>query len=558
MRLAVVAQRGRAVVACAAAPCRRVGFLSGLKDIVSGTSGKTRREFPSRAERPGTESDGTDVSQMSGLELSKHQMLKQRALEAEMLAQREAAGQEDATLIPEDFKRSLLSTPMVQNHKLNINAEGVQTFLGNEAWAATNRRQLPQAPSKEDLGTRLLGQLGLLDESVPEGMLDAHQVWAFLNEAAKLRAAREPAEKLEGLGASGYRLSQAQVAALVSSYSTIVVLQNETGTKRLGACAVPASIADGTASGWKVATEEEDGPGATLTPRQATLNTQSRDSHELTDAQRAARGLGLPARPAVRGGQSASASGGDGTAGLPWQRHVDELAVEDASPGGNRAEEQQEPVAWKDIVVEMTKSPGGLGLDIGVMCDVDVVVEGSQGATAGVVVGDIIVGINGVEVENREMLVALVSSIGIGDRFQLNISRQQPAAVAVDTNTGAARRAQEDRRGVGVFWEGPEGGEYGFGGSAEDEIISQATTAEGAWLTESGLVIREVVAGNGVDLSVVPDSCSVGSWYHRCCFSLLSCWQTLLARLMVMPHRYMWCVCRRAATNSNGYSPCPL
>lgn len=505
MRLAIVAQRGRAV-ALAAAPCRRAGFLSGLKDMVSGSS-KTRREFPSRAERPDAEADGTDVSKMSGLELSKHQMLKQRALEAEMLAQREADGQEDATLIPEDFKHSLLSTPMVQNQKLNINAEGVQTVLGNEAWAATNRRQLPQAPSKEDLGTRLLGQLGLLDENIPEGMLDAHQVWAFLNESAELRAARAPAEKLEGLGASGYRLNQAQVAALVSSYSTIVVLQNETGTKRLGACAVPASIADGTAGGWKVATEEEDGAGATLTPRQATLNAQSRDSHELTDAQRAARGLGLPPRPsAPPGGGSTRGGGGDGTAGLPWQRHVDESELEDASSGGMRAEEQQQPVAWEDIVVEMTKSPGGLGLDIGVMCDVDAVAEGSQGATAGVVVGDIIVGMNGAEVENREMLVALVSSIASGDRFQLNISRPQQAAEAVEANTGAARRAQADRRGVGVFWEGPEGGEYGFGGSAEDEIISQAAKAEGAWLTESGLVIREVVAGNGADLSVVgPD-----------------------------------------------------
>jgi hypothetical protein len=50
---------------------------------------------------------------------------------------------------------------------------------------------------------------------------------------------------------------------------------------------------------------------------------------------------------------------------------------------------------------------------------------------------------------------------------------------------------------VGVFWEGPEGADYGFGGSAEDEIISQAAKSPGAWVTDSGMVIYIVVAGNG-------------------------------------------------------------
>ena len=50
---------------------------------------------------------------------------------------------------------------------------------------------------------------------------------------------------------------------------------------------------------------------------------------------------------------------------------------------------------------------------------------------------------------------------------------------------------------MGVFWEGPEGAEYGFGGSAEDEIIREAAKSQGAWVTGSGMVIRIVVAGNG-------------------------------------------------------------
>eukprot|EP01043_Picozoa_sp_COSAG02_P030544 COSAG02_NODE_1953_length_10277_cov_3.865003_6_plen_521_part_00 len=510
MRLAVAVQR--VAQAGPAVPCRRAGFLSGLKEMVGG-SAKSRREFPS-AEVPHSTADRPDVSKLSGLELSKHQMLKQRALEAEMLAQREASGQEDATAIPEDFKRSLLSTPMVQNQKLDINAEGVETVLGNEAWAATTRRQLPQAPSKEDLGTRLLGEAGLLSERVADGMLDAHNVWAFLNGAAELRAAGEPVEKQENLGARAYRLSQAQASALVSSHSTVIVLMNETGTKRLGACAVPASIADGSAGGWKVATEEEDGAGATLTPRQATLNKQSRDDHELTDAQRAARGLGLPPRPSATGGGD---GGGDGSApGLPWQRHVDELELEETSSGAERGDNNQQLVGWEDITVAMTKSASGLGLDIGVACDVDAVAADSEGEAAGVSVGDVIVGINGVDVENREMLVALVSSVRMGDRFTMNVSRPQQAAVGEETEAGTARRPEEgERRALGVFWEGPEGAEYGFGGSAEDEIISQAAKSPGAWVTDSGMVICIVVAGNGKYPKWVADShrmSSLGSW----------------------------------------------
>lgn len=494
MRLAVAVQR--VIQVGPAVPCRRAGFLSGLKEMVGGS--KSRREFPS-ASVPDSMADRADVSKMSGLELSRHQMLKQRALEAEMLAQREASGQEDATAIPEDFKRSLLSTPMVQNRKLDINADGVETVLGNEAWAATTRRQLPQAPSKEDLGTRLLGEAALVSERVADGMLDAHNVWAFLNDAAVLRAAGEPVEKLQNLGARAYSLSQSQASALVSSHSTVVVLMNETGTKRLGACAVPASIADGSAGGWKVATEEEDGAGATLTPRQATLNTQSRDNHELTDAQRAARGLGLPPQPSATGG---GGRGGDGSVpGLPWQRHVDELELESTSSGAVREDDDHHQlVGWEDITVEMTKSASGLGLDIGVACDVDAVADDSEGGAAGVSVGDVIVGINGVDVENREMLVALVSSVRMGDRFTMNISRPQQAAEALgeETEAGTARRAEEgERRGVGVFWEGPEGADYGFGGSAEDEIISQAAKSPGAWVTDSGMVIYIVVAGNG-------------------------------------------------------------
>lgn len=497
MRLAIAAQR-RALVAVAV-PSRTAGFLSGLKGMISGSSATSKREFPSAAVRD-ADGDGPDVNKMSGLELSKHQMLKQRALEAEMLAQQQAAGAEDATLISEDFKQSLLSTPMVENEKLDVNADGVQTFRGNEAWAATNRRQLPQAPSKEDLSTRLLGEAGLLDERVPEGMLDAHNVWAFLNEAAELREPHEPADKLEALAARDYRLSGTQAVALLSSHSTVVVLQNETGTKRIGACAVPPSITDGSAAGWTVASEEEHGAGATLTPRQATLDAQSRDDHELTDAQRAARGLGLPPRPSrpPLGGGEGGARGGKGAsaAGLPWQRHVDESEFADRSPGTAHAQHQQ-PVVWDDVTFEMTKSTAGLGLDIGVACDVDAVADGSQASAAGVMVGDIIVGMNHVDVENRESLVSLVSSIGIGETFTLTVLRESFRPQQTKAEGGAAHRLEEEQRAAGVFWEGPQGADYGFGGSAEDEIIAQAAAAEGAWVTESGMVIREVVGGSG-------------------------------------------------------------
>ena len=134
-------------------------------------------------------------------------------------------------------------------------------------------------------------------------------------------------------------------------------------------------------------------------------------------------------------------------------------------------------------------------------CDVDAVQEGSQGESAGVAIGDVIVGVNGVEVENRELLVAMVSSVGFGESFTFEISR--PSHVAATgaegaggaEDTAAARRADE-QRGVGGFWEGPEGGEYGFGGSAEDEVIGEASKVEGAWVTGTGLVFREVVGGH--------------------------------------------------------------
>ena len=77
MRRAILAQRRRAI----AVPCRHAGFLSGLRDMVSGSS-KPKREFPSAAARGAEAAAGEDVSKMSGLELSRHQMLKQRALEA--------------------------------------------------------------------------------------------------------------------------------------------------------------------------------------------------------------------------------------------------------------------------------------------------------------------------------------------------------------------------------------------------------------------------------------------------------------------------------------------
>ena len=59
------------------------------------------------------------------------------------------------------------------------------------------------------------------------------------------------------------------------------------------------------------------------------------------------------------------------------------------------------------------------------------------------------------------------------------------------------------------FWEGPEGGEFGFGGSAEDTIIALAAAEEGAYVTGSGLVYREVVAGGGGRRPVPTDTVRV-------------------------------------------------
>ena len=235
----------------------------------------------------------------------------------------------------------------VENEKLNINGEGVQTFRGNEAWAMTSTRALPQSPSKEDLGQRLLvrplrlshlvcqfmercseavhcwrqGEIGLLDD-VPKGMLDAHDVWSILKDGDELRKdGNGTAEALAKLGVEGYGLSAAQATALLGAHSTVIVLQNELGTKRIGACAVPTTIADGSTAGWRVAGQEGD---VTLAPRAASMEAQAmkeealakqaRESHELTDAQRAARGLGLP--PPPPGKQSGP---GGAPVGQPWQ-----------------------------------------------------------------------------------------------------------------------------------------------------------------------------------------------------------------------------------------------
>jgi hypothetical protein len=51
----------------------------------------------------------------------------------------------------------------------------------------------------------------------------------------------------------------------------------------------------------------------------ALLVKQARESHELTDAQRAARGLGLPATPPGKDTQSGP---GGAPVGQPWQVHA--------------------------------------------------------------------------------------------------------------------------------------------------------------------------------------------------------------------------------------------
>ena len=69
------------------------------------------------------------------------------------------------------------------------------------------------------------------------------------------------------------------------------------------------------------------------------------------------------------------------------------------------------------VVVRLVRSAAGLGLDIGVHCEIVSVAEGSQAAGKGVEPGDVIVGVNGVEIgtheASRDALVDAIGSIGM-------------------------------------------------------------------------------------------------------------------------------------------------
>lgn len=92
-----------------------------------------------------------------------------------------------------------------------------------QAWALTSTRALPGSPSKEDLGIRLLGNMSLLDENVPKGMIDAWDVWSLLKEGDELRQQKNATVKeLEQLGVEGYGLSAAQVKVKMMSFAVQV------------------------------------------------------------------------------------------------------------------------------------------------------------------------------------------------------------------------------------------------------------------------------------------------------------------------------------------------
>ena len=475
------------------------GFFSGLKKMVGGSADK--REFPS-AEHRGQ--DEVDTSSMSGLELSKHQMEKQRALEAELLAQREASGEGgEKVAIGEEYKASLYGVPMVANTQLKINADGVQTFGGNEAWAATNTRALPGLPSREDFGLAAPGEGG-----APAGKLGATELWDVLRckeEAEALQRAGAPpasqeqaALELEQLCAEVGLGGGAEQLGWLAPYSTVVVLQNERG-KRIGARSVPPSVRDGSAAGWSVA--EEDGAAA-LIPQ--ALSTETRETHstdELTDAQRAARGLALKQ-------QQQQPPSADSAPGLPWQRHVDEGELDggdgDSAPPPASGEGER-------VTVRLVRSGAGLGLEIGPDCAVLHVVSGSQAEGAGICAADVVVGCAGMrlgcsdaeppswrraEGGDRDGLLACIGQMGLGEQFSMELSR--PAApTQAGAGTAPPREAAPDRA-AGVFWEGDAvGGGMGLGGAAEDTALAAALAQPGAFATESGLVFCEVAAGDG-------------------------------------------------------------
>ena len=161
MRRALASHSARRLSAAAAVPRRHAGFLSGLKNLVGG--GDEKREFPSAAAAATAaavkQQDGLDYKKMSGLELSKHQMLKQRGLEAAMVAAGEQEAEEKMT-IPDDFKKSLLSTPMVSSSPLAApfqtpqsrpDSAALSVLAGGEREAEHQRRgtaKTPQNPAK--------------------------------------------------------------------------------------------------------------------------------------------------------------------------------------------------------------------------------------------------------------------------------------------------------------------------------------------------------------------------------------------------------------------------
>ena len=65
------------------------------------------------------------------------------------------------------------------------------------------------------------------------------------------------------------------------------------------------------------------------------------------------------------------------------------------------------------VDVRLVKSAAGLGLDIGVFCEIVSVAAGSQAEGADVAEGDVIVGVNGAPVDDQNALVDVIGAVSV-------------------------------------------------------------------------------------------------------------------------------------------------
>jgi FKBP-type peptidyl-prolyl cis-trans isomerase FkpA len=290
--------------ACAALRCAsrgsgprcHLGFLSGLQGLFGGK--EPPREYPkagAQAEAPTT----------TGLH-------RQRQLEEAALQQRQEPGDAQQTGNRDALARGLLNLGgSIQGRKLEINAEGVQTIGGNEAWAHAGQRSLPGLPSKQDFG-RTHGDA--VDSGVLPGALDATAAVGVLREARLLGldaammkkmlqagcgakdCDAELWAKLEQLALSSGVGDVGALVALLAYVSPVSVLMGGVeGEKRLGVLEVPAAVIENAAiaaaggdpgTAWRISPEM-------LMPAAPQPDVNARvEQRYLTDAQRAFAGLG--------------------------------------------------------------------------------------------------------------------------------------------------------------------------------------------------------------------------------------------------------------------------